>query len=706
MAKYTLAPAVPRIPVIAAVVALIIYTLTRLGLTVFTGFEGAAASMQFKGFETVPVPLWPEIFLKGFWFDLCVVSVLVAPICLYEAVLPNTWRKKGWHKTFRFTYLWLAIALLLFGAVAEATFWLEFSTRFNFIALDYLIYTSEVIGNIRESYPVGQILAGIGAIAAVVLMVITPAVNRADKHEVTWLQRACLALFACTVPALMMYFGNVDQMEKQYVPIVSEETTNLLPVEVRKLVGIPQDTAVNPKNAYAAELSGNGLFTIAAAQRRNELDYDKFYRTLPQAQANTTLVAMGVKRTSLGDLRKVSLDDEPATNVTPFSSKPKNIIMISVESLSAEFMDSYGGKDGVLKGLTPELDKLGKEGMKFDRLFATGTRTVRGLEALSLGTPPIPGQAIVRRPAHDHLSTMGELLKYQGFATFFFYGGFGYFDNMNAYYAANNYRVVDRTDIPKDKVGFENVWGVADEYLFDHVIRTLDDKGEKGTDGKPFFAQIMTTSNHRPYTYPAGRIDIPSPGGRDGAVKYTDYAIGKFIKDASKKPWFKDTLFVIVADHCASAAGKTRLPVTGYHIPLIFYAPGLLKPAVFSPVVSQIDIAPTLMEVLGKNGSAQFFGRSFFEPGPAQQRAFISNYQALGYLKDNLLTVLLPKQVVESYQVDPKTLATSPAPVNDQLLKEAIAYYQTASKAFKTGEMKAPFYVKPATDGGKPFQQP
>ena len=178
-------------------------------------------------------------------------------------------------------------------------------------------------------------------------------------------------------------------------------------------------------------------------------------------------------------------------------------------------------------------------------------------------------------------------------------------------------------------------------------------------------------------------------------MKYTDYAIGKFIKDASKKPWFKDTLFVIVADHSASAAGKTRLPVAVYHIPLIFYAPALLKPAVFAPVVSQIDIAPTLVEVLGKNGSAQFYGRSFFEPGTPPQRAFISNDQALGYMKDNTLTVLLPKQIVESYQVDPKTWATTPAPVNNQLVNEAVAYYQTASKAFKTGELKAPFYVKP-----------
>ena len=691
MAKYSLAPAIPRIPVIAGVVLLMIYFLTRLGLTVFTGFDG----VQFKGFDTVPLPLWPDIFFKGLWFDLCVASVLIAPICLYEAVLPNTWRATTWHKALRFAWLWLAIALLLFIAVAEATFWLEFSSRFNFIALDSLNYTQAVMGNIRESYPVAKILAGIGAIALLVLVMISPAVNRADEHGVTGWQRFGLVLFALVVPASMVYVGNIDHMEQQYMPLVGSEATAVMPLEMRKMAGIPSTGVVNPNNAFAHELSGNGLFTIAAAQHRNELDYDKFYRTLPQPQANTALVAMGVKRTSLGDARKADLSDEPATNATPFSSKPKNIIMISVESLSADYVGTYGNT----KGLTPELDKLGKAGMVFERVFATGTRTARGLEALSLGTPPIPGQAIVRRPANDHLSTVGELLKYQGMEMFFFYGGHGYFDNMNAYYLANNYRVIDRTDIPKDKIGFENTRGVADEYLFDQVIRTLDEKGDKGTEkstnGKPFFAQIMTTSNHRPYTYPGERIDIPSPGGREGAVKYTDHAIGKFIKDASKKPWFKDTLFVIVADHSADVAGAARLPVAGYRIPLIFYAPALLKPAVFSPMVSQIDIAPTLLEVLGKNGSAQFFGRSFFEAGAQPQRAFISNYQALGYMKNNTLTVLLPKQAVESYQVDPKTWATTPAPVNDQMLIEAIAYYQTAAKAFKTGELKAPFYVKP-----------
>jgi hypothetical protein len=190
---------------------LLISTLTRLGLTLYTG--------QTVGAEAVPQSLWPEIFAKGLWFDLSVASVLLAPVCLYEALLPNTWRLQGWHRTLRYIWLWLAIALLLFGAVAEVTFWLEFTTRFNFIALDYLIYTSEVIGNIRESYPVGQILAGIGAAAAAVLLAIRPAVNRANNHALTLWQRLGRVAAAVSSAPGRRYYANVDQMEQ---PLLAE----------------------------------------------------------------------------------------------------------------------------------------------------------------------------------------------------------------------------------------------------------------------------------------------------------------------------------------------------------------------------------------------------------------------------------------------------------------------------------------------------
>jgi phosphoglycerol transferase MdoB-like AlkP superfamily enzyme len=261
---------------------------------------------------------------------------------------------------------------------------------------------------------------------------------------------------------------------------------------------------------------------------------------------------------------------------------------------------------------------------------------------------------------------------------------------MNVYFGDNDYHVVDRTDIPKEEVAFENAWGVADETLFNTVLKTLDKRSDQR---RPFFSHVMTTSNHRPFTYPDGRIDIASPGGRAGGVKYTDYAIGKFIRDAKTRPWFKDTLFVFVADHCASVAGKSKLPVKNYQIPLIMYAPDMLKPGTFEPMISQIDIVPTLVEALGKHGDDLFFGRSIFEEGPPLERAFISNYQELGYLKDNMLTVLLPKQKVQSFAIDPGTFEATPAPVNPQLLAEAIAYYQTASSDFRVGLLRAPFEV-------------
>ncbi len=635
---------VPHLPILVMLVMLVIFSLTRIALGIYTG----AALVDWH--------LWLGILAKGLWFDLSVIAILIALICLYEAALPNEWRASRWHGLLRRIFLWFVIALLLFGAVSEAVFWIEFSTRFNFIAVDYLLYTHEVISNIRESYPVGWILAGIGVTAAGIMWLLHHRVHEIDAAPISRASRLILLAIALAAPVLSILVSSVDQME-------------------------------GSENAYADELSGNGLFTLVAAMRRNELDYDKFYQTMPQAEADAWLKQLGVKRPPLDNPQPspdilANLRTTPLS-ATPFNQRPRNVVLISMESVSAAFLGAYGATSG----WTPNMDQLAREGMKFERVFATGTRTVRGLEALSLGTPPVPGQAIVRRPNNEHLATIGEILKLQNYSTFFFYGGYGYFDNMNAYYSGNNYQVIDRTDFPEESVMFENAWGVADEALFDNTFATLDKEFQHN---RPFFAQIMTTSNHRPYTYPAGRIDIPSPGGRAGGVKYTDYAIGKFIKDAKTKPWFKETLFVIVADHCASVAGKSKLPIENYHIPLIFYAPALLKPGTFSPMVSQIDLAPTIIDVLGKKGADLYFGRSFYELGKNLERVFISNYQELGYYRNGLLTILSPKKKAASFNVNPKTYATTPTMLDEQGLKEAIAYYQTASRAFKKGALRAP----------------
>lgn len=612
------------------------------------------ALLAYAGTTQVPLTNWPEVLTKGLFFDLVVASVILGPVLVYEAFLPYSWRKARLHNWFRALWLYAFVALLLFSAVAEFTFWIEFSARLNFIALDYLIYTSEVIGNIRESYPVTRILIMIGLVATIITWAMLRWIGRSPSSKITLPQRAIVLLVAPTLSATLLLISTIDQMEGTH-------------------------------NAYADELSGNGLFTLTAASRRNEIDYMKFYRTLPADTITTALDELGVSRPTTIEMQRWRSTADNRALLPRFKRTPKHLVLVSVESLSASFVGSYGSAEQ----LTPNLDALAQDGLRFEQVYATGTRTVRGLEALSLGTPPVPGQAIVRRPGNAHLTTIGEVLEHQGFDTYFFYGGYGYFDNMNAYFGANDYRVIDRTDIPSGRVLFENVWGVADEVLFDNVISELDRRAESA---KPFFAHIMTTSNHRPFTYPDGRINIPSPGGRKGAVKYSDYAIGKFIRDSKTRTWFKDTLFVFVADHCASVAGKTRLPVMHYRIPLIMYSPGNLEPGRYEHMISQIDIAPSLVDAVGRDGGKFFFGHSVFNESAAPERAFISNYQELGYLKNNKLTVLLPKRRVQAFDIDPKTLEAAPGSIDDKLLIEAIAYYQTASVDFKNNLLKAPFH--------------
>lgn len=592
-------------------------------------------------------------FGLGVWFDVATLCFLLPPFLLWLALAPASWRNSVFGRKLYWVFAWLAITILLFGAASEFVFWREFSTRFNFIAVDYLIYTNEVIGNIMESYPVFWILAAIASVALATTLLLARRLEP-GRFAPTLHQRGLLFLLALALPLASWFLSDVDQMN---------------------VTG----------NAYADELAGNGLYTLAAAMHRNELDYDRFYKTIPQEQADEILESAGVEREPLSRIEAARMEEHEPEEMGPFLRKPRNVVLISVESLSAKFLGAYGSR----KALTPNLDRIAAEGYRFERMFATGTRTVRGLDALSLGAPPIPGQAIVRRQHNEHLATIGELLEAQGFQTFFFYGGYGYFDNMNAYFRANDYRVVDRTDFPKKSVVFENVWGVADEVLFESTLPFLDDAAGKG---KPFFAHVMTTSNHRPYTYPDGRIDIPSPGGRSGAVKYTDYAIGRFIDEAKTKSWFKDTLFVIVADHCASVAGKTRLPMDRYRIPLIFYGPDLVRPGAYHRMVSQIDVAPTLLDLLGMKGGDHFFGQSMFEAAAHHlpERAFISNYQQLGYYKEGILTVLEPKQRIESFRIDPDTYASTPAPVDGARVEEAVAFYQTAARAFKRGAMREP----------------
>jgi phosphoglycerol transferase MdoB-like AlkP superfamily enzyme len=589
--------------------------------------------------EVVLAPAdWPRVLGYGFVFDLIAACYIVAPLVLWLALAPDRIARSRAQRALVF----LAVAALFFAslflAVSEWLFWEEYGGRFNFIAVDYLLYTHEVLQNIWESYPVGEILLALVLLACGGAFMLRRPLWQAAGAPSSWRTSfLALAIVGVTLAGSLRW---LDSDSKSF-------------------------SAADAAN----ELAGNGLYEFFAANYRNELSYDRNYVTLPIAES------MAMTRAALG----ASGEGVERRVIAPGAERRLNVVLISVESLGAEFLGSYGNP----RGLTPNLDRLAGESLWFSRVYATGNRTVRGLEALSLGLPPTPGQSIVRRPNNDKLFSLGSVFEDKGYAVLFAYGGYGYFDNMNAFFEANDYRSVDRRAIASERVEFANVWGVADEHLFDHVIDEIDREQAK-PQARAVFVHVMTTSNHRPYTYPPGRIDIPSGSGRDGAVKYSDYAIGAFLDKARLRPWFEDTLFVVTADHGANARGSARIPVDKYLVPLFVYAPKYLAPGRFERLMSQIDIAPTTLGLLQFDYYSKFFGRDVLNSPPETDRAFVANYQTLGYLRGDRMVLLHPKRGAEVLSVDAEKNIVR-AVSDPKLLREASAFYSAASYVFRSG---------------------
>jgi phosphoglycerol transferase MdoB-like AlkP superfamily enzyme len=359
--------------------------------------------------------------------------------------------------------------------------------------------------------------------------------------------------------------------------------------------------------------------------------------------------------------------------------------------LSAEFLgfkrnkkadptDFSGNVTNYKGNITPFLDAIADSSLLFTNLYAIGTRTIYGLEAATLATPPKPGQSVIKRPNNENMFSMGLIFKERGYRLKYIYGGYGYFDNMNNYFSHNGYEIVDRNDFKKEEITFANTWGVCDQDLFNRTLKECD---ESFASGKPFLNHVMTTSNHRPFTYPDGVIDIPSHVSRAGGIKYCDFSIGEFIRKASEKPWFSNTLFVILADHCAGSAGQSELPFMEYQIPYIIYNPRLVKPQQIDKLCSQIDVAPTLLGVMNWTYKTKFFGKDIIKMVPDEERAFISNYQKLGYIKNDRLTILSPQQKITYYKIDPESGEMKTMSMDEDLQKEAIIYYQSANYVYK-----------------------
>ncbi|MXO04274.1 LTA synthase family protein [Flavobacterium sp. HBTb2-11-1] len=547
--------------------------------------------------------------------------------------------------------IFLYVLLILQNAISEFFFWNEFGVKYNFIAVNYLIYTNEVIGNIMQSYPVIPIFS---------------------------------ALFFVT--AIITYF--IIKKSRIYIdeiPSLSEKlkiTALYAVLFIASLLAVPGLAKTeDSKNVFVNELQSNGVYKFYLAFQNNKLDYFKFYKTIPNEKAfallKQDLPSISGKNT-LHEIKEDSLEQH------------KNVVLITVESLSADFMKMYGNEQNI----TPFLDSLAQKSLLFTNVYAAGNRTVRGLEAVTLCLPPTAGESVVKREDNKNKFSTGSVFLKKGYNVKFMYGGDAFFDNMQDFYTGNGYQIIDKSSFAENEVTFSNVWGVCDEDMYNKAIKVMNAEAKQN---KPFFNHIMTVSNHRPFTYPNNKIDIPGNiKSRDGGVKYTDYALKQFFKQAEKQPWFKNTVFVIVADHCASSAGKTELPLDKYRIPALIYSPDI-KPEKYTKLMSQIDIMPTLFGLLHFNYESKFFGRDVFKPD-YQPRAFIATYQDLGLIKNNVLTILSPKQQIKQFQLKlNEKVGISPEfqihydeiPLkteNKNLVDETISYYQSASYVLKEKE--------------------
>ncbi len=605
-------------------------------------------------------------FLIGFLFDIGTVSFFTIPYIIYLLLVPSKLHGSILDRIITYFGFSLGIIIFLFSFFAEITFWEEFERRFNFIAVDYLIYTYEVINNINESYPI-PLLVGI------ILLVLLGIIILIKKK----------GIFKET-------FTNSASFKAKLKPSIV-----LITIACVFALFINNKNAEQFNNRYNNEISKTGIYSFFAAFRNNELAYTEFYKTIDNKEAfNTVKKAIKAPNTNFvseteNKIKRIIKNSDSLN--TPL--KP-NVIFICIESLSGEFLNTFGNTQNI----TPNLDSLVNNSVFFNNLFATGTRTVRGMEAITLSIPPTPGRSIVKRKNNQDLFTIGEVFKQQGYERNFFYGGDGYFDNMNSYFGGNGFNIIDRgrgflldsniktkrTNIEDEEVTHENAWGVCDADIYNKVLSEAD---KTYNEGRPFFDFVMTTSNHRPYTYPDNKIDIPSGTGRQGAVKYTDYAIGEFIKNAKTKPWYNNTVFVIMSDHCASSAGRWALDVKNYHIPALIYNAPNTEAKKIDKLCSQIDLFPTLFALLNWDYTSNLFGENVLEI-KGNGRAFIGNYRKLGLLKDNKLMVLGDQLQTDFYNWNSSDNSLNEIPLETEFLKETISYYQVADYLYSNNELK------------------
>lgn len=598
-----------------------------------------------------------HIFPIGLRFDLiilCYISFLPAVlICL----LPDKFLQK--IKKFLNIYFLFFLFLFLLMELSTPDFVAQYDTRPNRLFLDYLIYPKEVMGTLLKSYLPSLIFTTIFLGVAVYF-----GYKKGKKLFYPSAQDYKTKLILFPLVAFLLFFGARSSL------------TSKRPINA--------SNAVFSTDQLTNCVGLNSFYTVAFAaySLKNEDNAAKMYGKMEANEAYDRVKKY--MTASSQDFTDAALPLLHNQNPDSLREKPYNLVIFLQESLGAEYVGSLGGKP-----LTPNFDKLANEGLLFTNLYCTGTRSVRGIEAVVTGFLPSPSESVVKLSnSQSGFFTLAELLKDKGYDTSFIYGGSANFDNMASFFNGNGFEnIVDEQDFDNDgkKYAFKGTWGYSDEDL-----ATKANDYFKSQKDKPFFSLMFSTSNHEPFEFPDGRIKLfdKKKNTVNNAMKYADFSIGKFFELAKKEDYFKNTVFIVIADHNTRTYGKHLVPIKKFRIPALIIGPQVPKGEKYAKLSSQIDIPPTLLSMIGMKVQTPMPGRNIHDIKPETKgRAIMQFHDINAFRVEDQVVIMQPNKKPLQFKIENDSVLT-PMKLDEELAKDALAHVTAASDLYKQKKYK------------------
>jgi phosphoglycerol transferase MdoB-like AlkP superfamily enzyme len=629
--------------------------LLLLGLVIFSLSRVTLVAWQWERVSATGIV--GQILVQGVRADLIMLGYLIVVPLVLSPLLAHQ-KTLGLWKNLTVAWGTFALIFIVFMELSTPQFVMQYDVRPNRLFIEYLSYPAEVMSTLWHGFRIALVM-GVG-FTIVLGTAIYKLLKAASAEMVAWKPLKLLALWPLLV--LLVAF--------QIRSTLAHRPAN------PALFALTGDAMVN-------SLIINSPWSVLDAwgAMSHEANSSEIYGKYPREKVFEVVKSAPWLRNE-----QFTSADFPTLHKQVAAiqrERPLNLVIVLEESLGATFVESLGGLP-----VTPELEKLKKEGWWFEQLYATGTRSVRGIEAVVAGYPPTPARSVVKLSlSQQNFYTLAAGLGKQGYHTEFVYGGEAHFDNMRSFFTGNGFqKVVDRRDM---NPVFEGSWGASDEDLFDKSLERLK---TLHASGKPFFSLIFSSSNHEPFQFPDGRIKLHDAEKQtvNNAVKYADYAMGRFIAEAKKQPYWKDTVFLIVADHDNRVYGDSLVPIKKFHIPGLILGADV-QPKRITTIASQVDLAPTLLSLLGVSSEHPMIGRDLARESDTPGRALIQFDNYFAWLEGSSATILRPGQAPLAGQYDAATGVLTTGGVPDaQLVDKAMSHVVLPSLLYREQRYKLP----------------